>query len=205
MNRKWIVSGISLLLAGATIGPSHAAAQTGTDARDVDGPLVLDSFADDAPSAYGRWSFSTDRVMGGLSNGDVRIDDVDGRRAMRITGDVRLENNGGFIQNSLRMNGTMDASSYDGVFVSGRALQPGAYYVFLRTRSSFMPWSYYSAPLEVGEEWSTIDLPWSAFKRNFVLRSLDPSQIRSVSVVAYGEAMAADIAVDRIGLYKCLL
>ena len=203
MSPLWIVPATTLLLAAAFVLPTQALAQSQpyepipVPAND----LVLDDFADEQPSAYGRWSLSTDRVMGGLSDGWASLEMVDGRPAMRMTGRVRLENNGGFVQNTLRMNAEMDASAYEGVRLGVRTEKPGAYYLFVRTSSNWMPWSYYSAPIEVDGTWTELSVPWSAFEAQSAARAFDPSRIRSISVVAYGQAMDADIAVDGIGLY----
>lgn len=200
MNASWMLVGGALLSALLFV-PAIALAQQSVPGPLPFAPLLLDDFADDRPSAFGDWSLSTDRVMGGISDGRVTVEQVDGRRAMRLTGSVRLENNGGFVQNSLQMRRTMDASSFDGVLLGARAAERGSYYVFIRTSDTRMPWSYYSAPLNLGEGWTDLTLPWAAFDGQSTRRPLDPSKIRSISVVAYGTRMAADLAVDRIGLF----
>ena len=65
--------------------------------------LLLDDFArDDLISAFGKpWRGFSDRVMGGVSQEVIVLFEIDGRRCLRLTGDVRLENNGGFIQMAL--------------------------------------------------------------------------------------------------------
>lgn len=201
MSPIWIVPAVALLLAGAFVLPPRATARSYMPIPIPPLDLTLDDFGDELPSAYGRWSLSTDRVMGGISDGAASLEMVEGRRAMRLTGQVRLENNGGFVQNTLRMSRETDASAYEGIRLGARAARPGAYYVFVRTSASWMPWSYYSAPLSADATWREHTIPWSAFEGQAVGRALDPARIRSISVVAYGEAMEADIAVDRIGLY----
>lgn len=44
------------------------------------------------------WELVTDRVMGGVSNGRIEQTVINGRTAIRMTGRVSLDNNGGFIQ-----------------------------------------------------------------------------------------------------------
>ena len=53
-----------------------------------------------------RWYFFSDAVMGGVSRGEVFVREVCGRKAVEMRGTVSLENNGGFIQIALDLNGT---------------------------------------------------------------------------------------------------
>lgn len=50
------------------------------------------------------WRLVTDEVMGGVSEGRLTIDEVDGRPCIRLRGRVRLENRGGFVQAALDLN-----------------------------------------------------------------------------------------------------
>jgi len=44
------------------------------------------------------WRGFSDRVMGGVSRETVSHEVIDGECCVRLTGEVRLDNNGGFIQ-----------------------------------------------------------------------------------------------------------
>ena len=83
--------------------------------------LLIDGFTDnDGLSALGTpWCLVTDRVMGGVSAGRMSREQIDGRQALCMRGDVSLDNNGGFIQLSLDLNpvGFLDASRYSGIQV----------------------------------------------------------------------------------------
>jgi hypothetical protein len=63
------------------------------------GAMLIDDFTDEGlVSKLGtRWRGVSDRVMGGVSEASVSHVVIDGRPSLRLTGDVRLENNGGFI------------------------------------------------------------------------------------------------------------
>ena len=64
------------------------------------------------------WRLFTDRVMGGVSQGTLVRDTVAGRPAIRMRGEVSLENNGSFVQMSLDLTkdlGVGDASAWRGV------------------------------------------------------------------------------------------
>ena len=63
--------------------------------------------------------------MGGISQGTMRREAVDGRPALRIEGDVSLENNGGFLQIALdlaRGGRTVDAGGW--IWIETDALGP---------------------------------------------------------------------------------
>ena len=45
-----------------------------------------------------RWQFFTDQVMGGKSNGKLEFFSEENNYFARMTGDVSIKNNGGFIQ-----------------------------------------------------------------------------------------------------------
>lgn len=170
--------------------------------------LIDDFQSGDGQSIFGtRWSGFSDRVMGGLSDlnlGYQRL--ADDRLSLRLQGQVRLENNGGFIQARLPLekNGQrFDASQWDGVRVTVRA-QPGAYYIHLRTRATWLPWQYYGAsiPVTSNQEWITIAIPFSAFQGESTRRALDISSLKSIALVAYGEAFDADIEVIELAFYR---
>lgn len=81
---------------------------------------IIDDLSRDAPvAAIGtRWELISDRVMGGVSEGTMVRDVVLGRRAIRLRGDVRLDNNGGFLQMALDLSptgGDIDASGWSGI------------------------------------------------------------------------------------------
>ena len=45
-----------------------------------------------------QWNFITDKVMGGVSTGKFNVEEVEGIKCYRMTGNVSTQNNGGFIQ-----------------------------------------------------------------------------------------------------------
>jgi hypothetical protein len=87
-----------------------------------DDVFILDDFSrDDLISALGTpWRGFSDRVMGGISEETIALATIDGRRALRLSGEVRLENNGGFIQAALDLapaGQSLDASAFAGVLL----------------------------------------------------------------------------------------
>jgi hypothetical protein len=63
------------------------------------------------------WRVVSDTVMGGVSSGKLIPTVTEGRHCLRLTGDVSLDNNGGFVQASLDLfsSGLLDASDYLGI------------------------------------------------------------------------------------------
>lgn len=149
------------------------------------------------------WRAVSDRVMGGVSKSDIAIDELDGRACLHLTGDVRLENDGGFIQASLDLasaDDTFDASTYRGMrlVVCGN---DECYAVHLRTSDCVRSWQSYRAPFKATPGWETIDLPFSAFAPHRLVAALDLKRLRRFGLVAIGRAFTADLAVAEIGFY----
>lgn len=172
----------------------------------TDAPLLLDDFSDDSGRASigSRWQGFSDRVMGGLSDLQAGYVEEAGSRHLRMTGRVRLENNGGFIQVRLPLaakGGDFDASAYRALRLEVRG-QPGAYWIHLRSADTRLPWAYYRAPVQVTSEWSSVEPALKDFTPVSVERGLDTARLRSVALVAYGEAFNADIEVRWIGLVR---
>ena len=98
------------------------------------------------------WTGTSDRVMGGISRATVAVEDVAGRRWIRLTGRVRLENQGGFIQMATDLapdGGPVDLSAYSGLrlLVRGNGERYGCH---LRTTACVRPWQSYRQELVAG-------------------------------------------------------
>ena len=166
--------------------------------------LLLDDFTDrDGPSAFGtRWNGFTDRVMGGRSDMQAGVVETDDGPALRMRGSVRLDNNGGFIQARLPLEtdgGMLDAENFDGVALEVRGA-PGPYFIHLRTPDCRRPWQYYRAELPVNSEWHEVFVPFSDFQGKSIRAEPDFGNLRSIALVAYGEAFEAELEVRRLAL-----
>jgi len=168
--------------------------------------MLIDDFTSpDQVSALGtRWRPFSDRVMGGVSDGDLSYETIDGRYCMRLTGDVRLENNGGFIQAALDLGTwgrTFDASGLTGLQLRVRG-NGERYSVHLRTPDNTRPWQSYRAQFTAGPEWETPELPFADFEPYRLDTPLDLQRLRRIGLVAIGRAFAADLAVSKIRFYE---
>jgi hypothetical protein len=166
--------------------------------------LIDDRSRDDVTaSSGGSWRLVTDNVMGGISTGQLTIEAVDGRRCLRMTGDVQLDNNGGFVQAALdiRQDELGDMASYRGIMleVHGNGEQ---YNVHLRTSNLWLPWQAYRSSFEAGSEWQTLYLPFSEFDGYRTSKALDVGKLKRIGIVAIGREFRADLCIGRLGFYK---
>lgn len=168
--------------------------------------MLIDDFSsDDLTSAFGTtWQGVSDRVMGGVSTANLTRDNVDGVFCLRLGGEVRLENNGGFLQAALDLTvagETLDASEYSGLRLTVMGNEE-EYSVHLRTPDNIRSWQSYRATFHAGPNWETIDLPFDEFLPHRLEVPLDTSRIRRVGLVAIGRAFLADFRVARVSLYR---
>ncbi len=148
-----------------------------------------------------RWRFFTDRVMGGVSSGQLSFGSEDGRPHAAMRGQVSTENNGGFIQIRLDLPGGAPPGA-TGVRLVARG-NSQSYFVHLRTRGTVLPWQYYQARFDVVTDWAEIRLPFTEFRRSGRLLATVPSagDIKSIGVVAYGRDHTAQIDVREVGFF----
>ncbi len=150
----------------------------------------------------GTWEMISDEVMGGVSDGRLSHEDVQGRYALRLTGHVSTENNGGFLQmaRDLGAGQGMDASGYTGLELN--VLGNGEVYnIHLRTADVTRPWQSYRASFTAPSSWTTIQLPFADFTPHRLTSPLDLKSLIRLGIVAIGKAFYADIAVARLRFY----
>jgi hypothetical protein len=160
---------------------------------------MIDDLSRDPPIATigSSWRIVTDQVMGGLSAGTMTRETIAGRTAIRLRGDVRLENNGGFLQIALDLapdGGVVDASAWCGieldVFGNGEE-----YAVHLRTDALIRPWQSYRQAFTAVAAWRTLQLPFNRFAAHRTDVPLDTRRLRRLGVVAIGRAFSSDLAL----------
>jgi hypothetical protein len=168
----------------------------------TDTSVIIDDLSRQAPqSAIGtNWRLFTDRVMGGLSQGSMARANVAGRLAIHMRGDVRLENNGGFIQISLDLapdGETLDATGWQGIEIDvyGRS---DTYDLRLRTAELIQPWQSYRQTFAIEPKWKTVQLPFEDFKPHRTQTPLNRGRLRRLGLVAIGKAFSADLALGGV-------
>jgi hypothetical protein len=166
--------------------------------------IIDDGSRGDLVSRLGtRWRGVDDRVMGGVSLARVVRETIDGRRCLHLSGDVRLDNNGGFVQMALDLSphgGIVDASGFAGVLLAVRG-NGERYSVHLRTADVTRSWQSYRAHFDARPSWCELHLPFSEFAAHRIDVPFDPVRLRRIGVVAIGRAFRADLAVSGIALY----
>ncbi len=149
-----------------------------------------------------KWNFITDQVMGGLSTGKFKIDEIEGRKCYRMTGSVTTKNNGGFIQIRTKLNPEINTSHYKGIYfiVYGNKKN---YSLHLRTELTFAPWQYYFFTFHSTNSWIEIRAPFYKFiKSNFYQpKSILGQNIKSIGLVAGFDNFESDICMGEIGFY----
>ena len=160
---------------------------------------IIDDLSREPPGATvgSPWRLITDQVMGGVSVSTMRRETIAGRAAICLRGEVRLENDGGFVQIALDLSpagGLVDASAWSGieldVFGNGEE-----YAVHLRTDASIRPWQSYRQGFSAVAAWRTVQLPFDRFVAHRTDRALDPRRLRRIGIVAIGRAFSPDLCL----------
>jgi len=209
-SRRTVPSRLFVALAGLALMNASGNPGFGSEAKEAAmqaaSTFLIDDFSlEQGNSVMGTtWRLFTDQVMGGVSAGTSSVETIEGRRCLRLRGQVSLENNGGFIQVALPLlqgGRSFDASEFKGVraWVRGNGK---AYHIHLRTAQTGLPWQYFSAAFDSTARWQPVDLPFAGFKPENLQARLDTRGLVRIAVVASGEKFEADIAVSRLEFYR---
>jgi len=156
-----------------------------------------------APLPGSGWRLVTDGVMGGVSTGRLTQQQRAGRDCLCLQGEVRTENNGGFIQMALDLDDRLTAlaSRHDGILLE--VLGNGENYnLHLRTRDLWLPWQSYRAGFATTTTWQTVQLPFTAFRPYRTRQALHVDRLKRIGVVAIGRAFDADLCVAGLAFYR---
>ena len=162
------------------------------------------------------WKYVSDQVMGGVSEGQVLLEQDGDMVFTSLTGNVRTENNGGFIQlrtstsvsNKPLMFKSIHNSKKDGKKLQGVRLNVRGngetYHIFIQT--SFLHWlpiGFHTATFDTSPNWKMVDLPFNQFKKrsNKNKSNFDAKDIKTFGIVAYGRDFTSDLSVSSIEFY----
>lgn len=163
--------------------PLHSVAflflvQLTTVVRSEDNQTMLFDFS--KPDAAKAWQTVNDGVMGGVSDGKVRITE----KNFEFYGTLSLENNGGFA--SVRSKAAkMDLSKYDGLVFKVRG-DGRDYYLNVHTPTDQIAFSYRASFKTEKNKWMEVTIPFSDLKATSFGRAvekgkpLDPSNVEGV-------------------------
>lgn len=166
-------------------------------------PVLIDDFsADDGRALNGnRWMGFTDQVMGGRSEGIARLDEIDGRTCLRLTGRVNTHG-GGFIQIALDFSEgrkPFDAAKFGGLELEVYG-NTEDYNCHIRTTDVRWYEQSYQATFNAPRRWTTVSLPWNSFTPYKIAAPLNTSRLMRLGILGWMRDFDADIAVGRISL-----
>lgn len=145
------------------------------------------------------WRYVADRVMGGVSSGELRLHAGATGTVAHLTGQVSLDNDGGFIQMAFDVDA--DASDWSGIEIDVRG-NGEIYELRLKTDQLSRPWQSFRAAFMAGPEWQTIRLEFDAFQAHRTDAVFDAAQLRRVGVLAIGRAFEADVSVTNVRFFR---
>ena len=163
---------------------------------------LADSIFKDNFQNFEKWSFVSDKVMGGVSSGNVEFLPLENNFLAHITGKVSTENKGGFIQirrNLSKIN--LENSKFIDITAKGNNQK---YFIHIRTTGTILPWQYYQTDFNVNNEFKVFRLPINNFKRSssFLSNKINPKRITSIGIVAFGRDHIADIIIKEISFHN---
>ncbi|QJF50382.1 CIA30 family protein [Roseobacter ponti] len=147
------------------------------------------------------WELVTDGVMGGVSRGALTRSVEDGIEVARLTGDVSLDNNGGFLQ----MATDIDRAAVTGQDIRGIELSVRGndeeYEIRLRTDRLNRPWQSFRTIFTATPEWQTLRIGFDAFEPHRTDAPFHPAEIRRIGILAVGRSFRADIALREVRFF----
>ena len=150
------------------------------------------------------WRYTSDQVMGGVSDGKVTLEQDEGMYYARLTGNVSTKNYGGFIQLRAGIsfaNSEQGGKNLQGVRINVRGNGEN-YNIHIVTNDRANYGDFYSATFQADSDWKMIELPFNTFERKGYNNSkLDAKNIRSIAIVAYGRDFISDVSVSTIEFY----
>ena len=149
-----------------------------------------------------RWCFVTDKVMGGVSEGNLKLKSDDDLSYYNMQGNVSTENNGGFIQFRTQIQNHPKDQLFDGIRIKVRG-NSEEYAIHIRTKYLFLPWQYYETTFQASDDWEIIEIPFKNFKKSnfYQPSSVSSIDIETIGVVAIGRDFKANIDLAFIELY----
>ena len=158
-------------------------------------PSVIYDFQKDISTT--NWRVVDDRVMGGLSQGKLKVDD-DGHGV--YSGTVSTKNNGGFSSLRYRFS-TMEVSKNQSIVL--RIKGDGKKYQF-RVKDKLNQYHSYIYNFQTSGEWQTLEIPLAKMYPSFRGRKLnipnfEHSQIEEIAfLIGNKKAESFELKIDKI-------
>lgn len=159
---------------------------------------LVDLYTHERP-AESDWRLLTDQVMGGISTGTLVPAVYQGSQCLEMSGDVSLENNGGFVQMRLALQQTPPEAAI-GIYLEAAGDQT-RFGVHLRTLSLAAPWQSFRSHFTPTHAWQGLFLPFDQFKAHRTQQDFVLAELRSIGLIAIGKAGPCQLFVRRMAFY----
>ncbi|QFU07690.1 Complex I intermediate-associated protein 30 (CIA30) [Rhodobacteraceae bacterium THAF1] len=156
--------------------------------------LIYDADRDGA----GEWELVSDQVMGGVSDGALSVQQVAGRAAIRLTGTVSTDNDGGFLQLARDVD---SAAGWNGIALTVRG-NAEPYNLHLRTTALQRPWQSFRATFDATEDWQTHRIAFDKLTAHRTDETFDAAALSRMGLVAIGRDFRADLALSKLVLFR---
>ncbi|TRD22202.1 CIA30 family protein [Palleronia caenipelagi] len=144
------------------------------------------------------WELVSDRVMGGISNGRLKLDTIAGRAALHLTGTVSLENDGGFLQMARDLP---PGTGWNGIALTVRGTGE-CYDIRLRTRDLSRPWQSFRTEFTATDDWQELRIAFADLTPHRTDVAFRPEALSRVGLVGVGRAFEADLALAEMRFYR---
>ena len=161
--------------------------------------LATPTFAEEAMTLTPDWRYEADTVMGGVSTGQINREAVAGRDAMRLTGEVSLDNDGGFIQRNFDVDADVTGATGVEFDVYGNG---ETYELRARTDALTRPWQSFRAAFTAPADWTTIRIPFADLEPHRTDATFERSGLKRIGLIAIGRKFEVDLAVSDMRLYE---
>jgi len=165
--------------------------------------IIDDRTSDNLSSSLGtQWRLVTDQVMGGVSNGELTLDNYKGKNCLRMRGDISTDNNGGFVQIALDLtqDEPLDASAYAGIELSIFGNNEH-YNIHIRTTDLWLPWQSYRFSFKATPDWQIIRIPFANLEAYRTTTKFHQDKLKRIGLVGIGRNFQADMCVSSIRFY----
>ncbi|WP_049785361.1 CIA30 family protein [Nitrosomonas sp. Is79A3] len=165
--------------------------------------IIDDRTSDNLSSSLGtQWRLVTDQVMGGVSNGELTLDNYKGKNCLRMRGDVSTGRNGGFVQIALDLtqDASLDASAYAGIELSISGNNEH-YNIHIRTTDLWLPWQSYRFSFKATPDWQIIRVPFVNLEAYRTTTKFYQDKLKRIGLVGIGRNFQADMCVSSIRFY----
>jgi len=171
--------------------------------RPRDEKLMLSNFAEGYMLPGAGWRGFSDRVMGGVSNAELKSATIDNKNCIRLQGNVTRESNGGFIQMAMYFgdnNDELDGSAYKGIEILVHGNNED-YNLHVRTADCGWYDESYRITFFAEPNWQRLRFAWEDITPNGITDPLNPARLQRIALLGWMREFKADVSLAEISLY----